>query len=306
MQTTDTILLVRPYSFRRNEQTAVDNHFQANKTHTDELEDLALIEFDHFVLSLKAAGLQVIVLQDEGLYDTPDSIFPNNTITFHQNKVILYPMFAPNRRNERAIGYIDQLEELGYTFSQKIDYTTYEKTNQFLEGSGAIVFDHINKIAYCSISQRADPDLFELFCEQQGYLPFSFHATQRIDGELQSIYHTNVMMSVGSHFCVICLESIISSEERSALEQKLLASGKEIIAISMDQMAHFSGNILEVKNIAEEPIICLSKQALLSFSKEQIERLEHYGKLCAIPLSNIEKYGGGSARCMIAEIFYDS
>ncbi|MGH2623895.1 MAG: citrulline utilization hydrolase CtlX, partial [Sphingobacterium sp.] len=298
MQTTDTILLVRPYSFRRNEQTAIDNHFQASKTYTNHLDELALVEFDRFARSLIATGLQVIVLQDQGLYDTPDSIFPNNTITFHQNKVILYPMFAPNRRNERAINYIDQLKALGYNFQETIDYTSYEKTSQFLEGSGAIVFDHINKIAYCSISQRADPELFELFCKQQGYQAFPFHASQRIQGELQAIYHTNVMMSVGSNFCVICLESIVSATERNAIAQQLVKSGKEIIEISMDQMAHFAGNILEVKNTVGEPIICLSEQALLSFTPDQIQRLESHGKLCACPLTNIEQYGGGSARCM--------
>jgi len=303
MQTTHTILLVRPYSFRRNEQTALDNYFQARQTKTNKLEELALAEFDNFVLSLKTAGVQVIVIQDEGLYDTPDSIFPNNTITFHQNKVILYPMYAPNRRNERRLNYVGKLNKLGYRFEKMIDYTPYEDTDQFLEGSGSIVFDRVNKIAYCSISQRADPALFNLFCEQQGYQPISFHAMQTIAGELYPIYHSNVMMSIGSKFCVICLESIVSPEERVILQHKLLETGKEIIEISADQMAHFAGNILEVKNKAGDPLICLSEQAFEAFTKEQRKRLQFHGDLVTSPLYTIEKYGGGSARCMMAEVF---
>lgn len=303
MQTTNTILMVRPFYFRRNEETAVNNFFQAENEKTDRLSDLAITEFDNFVKSLKNVGIKVLVVQDSGKLDTPDSIFPNNVISFHVNKCILYPMFAENRRNERKLNYIGKLDQLGKHYETIQDYTPNEEQKKFLEGTGSMILDRVNKIAYCSLSERANEELFHIFCKDQGYKPVVFHSTQ-IVGDLQlPIYHTNVMMSVGTNFCVICLETIRTVEERELVVSQLKETGKEIIEITEDQMNHFAGNILEVKNIDGEPIICMSSQAFEAFEDEEIELLEQHGSIVHAPLFSIEKYGGGSARCMMAEVF---
>lgn len=304
MQTTNTILMVRPFFFRRNEETAVNNFFQAENERTDRLSDLAVAEFDNFVKILKAAAIKVFVVQDPGKLDTPDSIFPNNVISFHTNKAILYPMFAPNRRNERLLNYLGKLDQSGIHFETIQDYTAYENANKFLEGTGSIVLDRVHKIAYCSLSERANEELFHIFCKDQGLKPVVFHATQPVDGAFFPIYHTNVMMSIGNSFSVICLESIRNAEERNLVISNLQSTGKEIIEISEEQMNHFAGNILEVKNVDGDPIICMSSQAFDSFSDDQKELLEEHAKLLHAPLFSIEKYGGGSARCMMAEVFH--
>ena len=304
MQTTNTILMVRPFYFRRNEETAVNNFFQAENERTDRLADLAVTEFDNFVNILKAAGIKIFVVQDPGKLDTPDSIFPNNVISFHHNKAIIYPMFAENRRNERQLNYLGKLDMSGIHFEKTQDYTLWEKKNKFLEGTGCMILDRVHKIAYCSLSERANEELFRVFCEDQGYEPVVFHATQQVGDLLFPIYHTNVMMSLGTNFCVICMESIRTAVEQELLRTKLRETGKEIIEISEDQMNHFAGNILEVKNIDGDPYICMSSQAFESLEDEQKEQLEAHAKLIHAPLFSIEKYGGGSARCMMAEVFH--
>ena len=304
MQITDTILMVRPFIFRRNEETAVNNFYQAKEEKTDRLSDLAIAEFDNFVSLLKNSGINVIVVQDTGKYDTPDSIFPNNVISFSNNKAILYPMFAENRRRERNLNYLGKLDQAGFHFDKIEDYTYFEDQNLFLEGTGVLIIDHDNKIAYCSISERSKEQVLTIYAEDQGLEPVVFHAFQHKDNKILPIYHTNVMMSLGQHFCVICLESIINPEEREMVRQKLISTNKEIIEISAHQTDRFAGNILEVKNKDGEPFICMSSQAFEALLPEQKEKLEKYAKILHAPLFSIEKYGGGSARCMMAEIFY--
>ena len=295
--------MVRPFYFRRNEETAVNNFFQAENEKTDRLADLAVTEFDNYVNILKSAGIKVFVVQDPGKLDTPDSIFPNNVISFHKNRTILYPMFAENRRNERFLNYLGKLDLAGIHYETIQDYTSYEEKNKFLEGTGSMILDRVNKIAYCSLSERANEELFRIFCKDQGYEPVVFHSTQKVDELFFPIYHTNVMMSIGTNFCLICLEAIRNEEEREYVKSKLRSTAKEIIEISEDQMNHFAGNILEVKNIDGDPIICMSSQAYDSLEDEQKESLEKHGRIIYAPLFSIEKYGGGSARCMMAEVF---
>jgi len=304
MQTTDTIFMVRPFSFRSNEETAVNNFFQSQEVNQDNIADLALAEFDNFTRLLKSAGIKIITLQDQGLKNTPDSIFPNNVISFQPNQVILYPMFAKNRRLERSLNYLGQLENLGYHFDKVIDYSIYEDQNKFLEGTGVLILDHTYRIAYCAISDRSNLELLNIYCEDQQYKPISFHAGQTVHGKLLPIYHSNVMMSIGTNFCLICMETIKSEDEKNMLLQSFSNTRKEVIEISENQMNHFAGNILEVKNREQEPIICMSTQAFESLNEEQIKQLEKFGAILHAPLYTIEKYGGGSARCMMAELFH--
>jgi len=305
MQTTDSILMVRPSSFRKNEETAVNNYFQSDDSESKRLAELALAEFDNFVNTLKSAGIKVVVIQDDGSKDTPDSLFPNNVISFHKNQAILYPMFAENRRRERTLNYLGKLDKLGYHFEKLTDYTHFEDQNKFLEGTGVLILDRVNKLAYCSISDRADEQVLQQYGEDQGYQTIAFHAVQLVDGQYLPIYHTNVMMSIGTAFCLICLDSIKEEKERLLVVDKLKETGKEIISISEKQMHQFAGNILEVKNTDGEPFICMSSQAFEALDEEQIKRLEKHGKILHAPLYSIEKYGGGSARCMMAELFYE-
>ena len=304
MQTTDTIMMVRPYEFRMNEETAVNNYFQEEEVKTDRLDDLALAEFDNFVKTLESAGIRVIVVQDSGKFDTPDSIFPNNVISFRKNHAILYPMFAENRQRERNLNYLGKLEQAGIHFDKLTDYTYFEDQKLYLEGTGSMVLDRVNRIAYCSLSDRADMQVLNIFCEDQNYSPMAFHATQDVEGKQLPIYHTNVMMCVGTNFCLICLDSVKSPEEKAMLVNKFQETNKDIIEISEAQMHRFAGNMLEVHNKEGEPFICMSSQAFESLEEEQVKALEKHGQLLHAPLFSIEKYGGGSARCMMAEVFY--
>ena len=303
MQTTDTILLVRPKQFRRNEQTAVNNYFQGKEDQNNALKYTAIEEFDNFVALLNYAGVQTVVLQDEGIYDTPDSIFPNNVISFHGDTAILYPMFAENRRRERQLNHLAALEKLDIHYKHIIDYTAQEDQSKFLEGTGVLILDRVNQIAYCSISDRANEDLLHQFCEEQGYTAVPFHAVQQVQGIALPIYHTNVMMSVGTNFCLICWDCIPDLLERKKLEQQFARTQKEVIPISIEQMNQFAGNILEVKNKSGLPFICMSTQAFDSLTEIQKKTLEKYGLILHSSLYSIEKYGGGSARCMMAEVF---
>lgn len=303
MQSTHTVLMVRPAAFRRNEETAVNNFFQAESVKTDRLPELAIAEFDQYVETLTHAGLRVIVLQDPGELDTPDSIFPNNVISFHGDRAIIYPMFAENRQRERQLNYLGQLDRQGIRFEKIQDYTAFEEQKKFLESTGSMVLDREAKLAYCAISDRSHEEVLHIFCKDQGYQPVVFHAYQFIDGAYQAVYHSNVMLSVGSHFALACLESIRNDEERFIVETKLRETNKDIIEISEDQMWRFAGNVLETKTIMGETLICMSTQAFEALDDLQIERLEQYGKIVHSQLYSIERYGGGGARCMMAEIF---
>ncbi|NGM72576.1 citrulline utilization hydrolase CtlX [Sphingobacterium sp. SGL-16] len=303
-QSTNCILMVRPAAFRANEETAVNNYFQDTETTEKNTNLLAQAEFDNAVNILVNAGVKVVVVEDSGKFDTPDSIFPNNVISFHGDKAILYPMFAANRQCEIFLNHLGVLEKNGIQFKTLKDYSIYTEQELFLEGTGVLILDRVNKIAYCSISERANEILLPIFCEDNDYTPIVFHATQQVEQQRLPIYHTNVMMALGTAFCVICLDSIQNEEERKEIITNLEATNKSIISISEKQMHHFCGNILELKNKEEETLIVLSEQAFNAFSEEQKEQLRSFGKLISIPIYTIEKYGGGSIRCMIAEVFH--
>lgn len=304
-QTTDTIVMVRPSHFRKNEDTAVNNYFQTAEGTSDNTQELALAEFNTMVQCLENADVRVVVVDDRGQWDTPDSIFPNNVISFHGSKAVLYPMYAENRRLERNLNVLGTLQKEGLPYDQIIDYSIYEDQHQYLESTGVLVLDRINSIAYCSLSPRANPALVDRFCEDLHYSPVVFEAFQQVDGDALPIYHTNVMMALGSAFAVICLDSIHDSAQRKTVQQSLESSGREIIEISEAQMNHFCGNILELRTKTEaDPLIVMSEQAYKHFTDAQKEKLTAQGELLHTPLYTIEKYGGGSARCMIAEIFH--
>lgn len=297
--------MVRPSHFRKNEDTAVNNYFQTGEDTANNTQELALTEFNAMVQRLANSDVQVIVVEDTGKFDTPDSIFPNNVISFHGSKAVLYPMYAENRRLERNLNVLGILQKAGFSYDQIVDYSIYEDQHQYLESTGVLVLDRINGIAYCSLSPRASPALVQRFCEDLHYEAVVFEAFQQVDGDPLPIYHTNVMMALGTAFAVICLDSIREVSHRKAVQQALEDSGREIIEITEEQMDHFCGNILELRSKTEgEPLIVMSEQAYKHFTDAQKEKMAAYGELVNTPLYTIEKYGGGSARCMIAEIFY--
>lgn len=305
-QITNTILMIRPVSFRMNEQTAVNNYYQkvidALTPYT--VQQKALEEFDAFVTKLQEAGIQVIVVSDTSKYDTPDSIFPNNWVSFHENgDVVLYPMFAENRRLERRDDIFDILEDKGFYIENIIDYTSAEADKLFLEGTGSLLLDRVNSKAYCALSPRADEDLLIEFCEDFEYSPVPFVAYQNVNNERLPIYHTNVVMCLGESFAVICLDAIDDKQERKNVLKHLKEDKKEVITITENQVNNFAGNMLQVVGKNNEPFIIMSKSAYECLSKDQINRLSKHGKLLFSSLDTIEACGGGSARCMMAEIF---
>lgn len=304
-QTTNTILMVRPVAFRMNEQTAVNNYFQEDiELKNSLINEKAQKEFDAFVEKLRAAGVEVIVVEDDKLLDTPDSIFPNNWVSFHENgDVAIYPMFAENRRRERRDEIFIRLEAEGFRIENIVDYTSAEEDGYFLEGTGSILMDRENRKAYCALSPRADEELFIEFCEDFEYTPIIFNAYQTVDGKRLPIYHTNVMMCMGEKFAVICLESIDDKKEQKMVISSLKKDGKEIIPISDIQMHHFAGNMLQVKGADDQKYLVMSKAAHDSLKPDQISKIESYCKILSSDLETIETCGGGSARCMMAEVF---
>ena len=304
-QITNTILMIRPVNFRMNEQTAVNNYFQEDiNLKNSEVNAKAQKEFDAFVDKLRGVGVNVIVVDDLKTNDTPDSIFPNNWVSFHENGDIgLYPMFAENRRKERREDILDRLEEEGYHINNIVDYTSAEKDNFFLEGTGSILLDRVNSKAYCALSPRADEELFIEFCEDFEYTPIVFKAYQNVEGKRLPIYHTNVMMCLGEKFSVICLDSIDDKKERKNVIHHLNEDGKEIIEISESQMHQFAGNMLQVKGENDKRYLVMSKAAHDSLSASQISRLKRHSEILSSDLTVIETCGGGSARCMMAEVF---
>ena len=304
-QVTNTVLMVRPVAFRMNEQTAINNYFQEDLAlKNEEINKKAQQEFDQFVSKLKSVGVNVLVLDDDKELDTPDSIFPNNWVSTHENgNVALYPMYAENRRRERREEFFNVLEDSGFQINNIVDYTEAEEESIFLEGTGSIILDRVNEKAYCALSARADEDLFIEFCEDFEYLPVIFNAYQTVEGKRLPIYHTNVMMCVAQEFCVICLDSIDDKKERKFVINQLKESGKEIIAISEKQMHQFAGNMLQVVNDKGVNILVMSKSAHLSLNDGQIKSITKYCEIVSSDLETIETCGGGSARCMMAEIF---
>lgn len=298
MQTTNHILMIRPVDFKFNEQTAGNNKFQQASEQSD-LQQQALNEFDGFATMLRSNGVDVTIIDDTLEPATPDSIFPNNWVSFHEDgSVYLYPMFSENRRWERRKDIIDSLAQK-FEVNHVSDLSFFEQQVAFLEGTGSMVLDRENKIAYACLSVRTDQSVLDNFCMLAGYVAVSFQA---VDQDRFPIYHTNVMMCIGDQFAVVCFDSITDLQEKEKVRQSLIGSGKEVVAISFDQMNHFAGNMLQVKNSAGESLLVMSEQAYKALNETQIDTLSKYAKLIYAPLYRIEQNGGGSARCMLAEI----
>ena len=305
-QTTNTILMIRPIHFRMNEQTAVNNYYQKKEEAIlpSTLTTKAQKEFDAFVEKLRSFGIHVIVVADTEEFDTPDSIFPNNWISFHQEgTVAMYPMFAENRRLERREDILEQVENEGFLIENVMDYTAAEKDTIFLEGTGSMILDRENSKAYCALSPRADEELFIEFCEDFEYTPVIFTANQTVNGKREKIYHTNVMMCIAETFVVICLSSIDDKAERKHLLKHFKEDGKKVIDISEDQVDCFAGNMLQVRGKGEERFLIMSQAALESLTPSQQTQIQHHCQIISSSLETIEACGGGSARCMMAEVF---
>jgi hypothetical protein len=290
--------MIRPAQFTFNAETAVNNAFQsANDANAQEA---ALKEFNDFVSLLMQKGIDITVIDDTKEPHTPDSIFPNNWISFHDDgRIVLYPMYASNRRLERKPHVIDQLKTK-FEIKGQVDLSLYENKNIFLEGTGSMVLDRENKIAYACLSQRTDLNVLKDFCAKLGYAPVSFIAT---DAKDYPIYHTNVMMCVADQFVVICLDSIKDNQERKEVMAVIEKSGKEIIDITLNQMNHFAGNMLQVENDKGKKFLVMSSQAYSSLGNDELSKIERYNKILHSSLETIERNGGGSARCMMAEVF---
>ncbi len=306
-QITNTVLMVRPVRFRMNEQTVVNNYFQEEMDlKNDEINRQAQQEFDVLVEKLRTVGVKVIVVDDIYEQNTPDSVFPNNWITFHQNgDVAIYPMFAENRRRERREDILDKVETEGFDIENVYDYTDAEKENIFLEGTGAMVLDRVNRKAYCALSPRADEELFIEFCEDFEYTPVIFKAYQQVNNEQLPIYHTNVMMALGVDFAVVCLDTITDKSERKNLLHHLKEDKKEVINITPEQMCQYAGNMLQVQG-KNSTYLVMSDAAYNALTPQQIQTIEKHTQILHSNLETIETCGGGSARCMMAEVFNPS
>jgi len=299
MQSTSNLLMIRPAAFGYNVQTAESNAFQVKDANQQAVQQKALQEFDGFVKILRDNGVNVTVVNDTLEPHKPDSIFPNNWVSFHDNgDIFLYPMQAENRRLERREDIIRQLEE-HFKANHIIDLSRFEVKEQFLEGTGSMVLDRVNKIAYACLSPRTNVEVLKAFCDYTGYKAVTFNAA---DQRGRAIYHTNVLMAIGSQFAVICLESITDADEKAAVVLSLEQSGKQIINITFEQMNRFAGNMLEVKSLSGETLIVMSQTAYNSLTDEQKSILSQYGKLIYADINTIESNGGGSARCMMAEV----
>jgi len=297
--------MIRPDGIRSNEQTAVNNYFQKQIVGAStKINAQAQIEFDEFVMKLRDAGVNVIVDSTGASDDTPDAVFPNNWVSFHANgDVAVYPMFAENRRTERRIEVFDLIESDGFKIAEIIDYTSAEEEALFLEGTGSLILDRENKKAYCALSPRADEDLVIEFCEDFEYTPVIFNAFQNVNGGRLPIYHTNVMMCIAETFSVICIASIDDKKERKQVLSNLKEDGKEIIDITEAQMHQFAGNMLQVVAKDNQPLLVMSASAYKSLRPDQVEKIENHCPILYSDITTIETLGGGSARCMMAEIF---
>lgn len=304
MSNLHSILMVRPSSFRTNTQTLENNHFQKISDLTnDVILQKTLIEFDNLVNKIKSYGIPVTIFQDDSVNDTPDSIFPNNWISFHtEKKIVLYPMYAENRRLERNENIIKKVESTGVIIDTIFDYTKAELNNQFLEGTGSMVLDRKNKKVYASISERTSEILLDEFCDDFNYMPIVFESYQNHGNRSYLIYHTNVMMCVADKYSVLCLESIKSEDQKKKVKQSLMDDGKEIIEISSKQLDCFSGNMIELI-YNNKSYLVMSETAFKSLNKNQLSSINNYSEIIYSDVNTIESCGGGSVRCMIAEVF---
>jgi hypothetical protein len=303
-QITNTILMIRPVAFRMNEETAVNNFFQEDlQLRSTEINAKAQEEFDNFVDKLRNVGVNVLVENDDLKMDTPDSIFPNNWVSFHKDGMVgLYPMFAENRRRERREEVMNRLEAEGFLIEGYMDYTAAEDEGYFLEGTGSLLLDRVNNKAYCAISPRADEELIIEFCEDFECDPVIFTANQTAKGQRRPIYHTNVMMALAENFAVICLDAIDDKHEKKNVIKHLKETKKEIITITEEQMHQFAGNMLQVQG-TDAKYMVMSEAARSSLKSDQVKAIQKHCKILSSDLTTIETCGGGSARCMMAEVF---
>lgn len=303
MQSASTVFLVRPVRFGFNADTAASNHFQQTIAELDQatIQEKAFAEFDAAVAKLRAHGVQVLVMDDTPAPPKPDAVFPNNWLTLHPDgRVVLYPMHAPNRRAERRPDILETLRSQ-FTIREVVDLSCYEQEGRFLEGTGSLIFDHEHRVAYAGLSPRTDQGLVQQVTSLLGYRPVAFHAA---DAQGHAIYHTNVMLCVGGKFAVICLESITDPAEQAAVTESLTSTGHEIVAISLAQVAHFAGNMLTLQPAAGgQELLVMSQSAHDALTADQRQTLSRYCTLVPLPIPTIETIGGGSARCMLAEVF---
>ena len=296
------------YAFFLNPQYQIlNNHYQKlgeSNNSSDQINLKAQSEFDNLVLKLRSIGINVIVFQDDNKFDTPDSLFPNNWVSFHSNgDLALYPMYAENRRQERREDVMEFVEKNNHLINNVIDYSSGEEAGLFLEGTGSIVLDRVNRKAYCAVSERSNEDLLIEFCEDFEYTPVIFNAYQSIKDNRELIYHTNVMMCITDDFAVICLDCIDDKKEKKNVISHLLSDGKEIIEISENQVNSFAGNMLQLLDRNNNALLVMSESAYNVLTNQQKNTINKYAKIVFSSLSTIETYGGGSARCMMAEVF---
>ncbi|HZI54397.1 MAG TPA: arginine deiminase-related protein [Chitinophagaceae bacterium] len=290
--------MIQPVNFGYNAETAVNNAFQVPNNESN-VQQKARREFDNFVTVLRTNGVEVTVVEDTPLPHTPDSIFPNNWISFHTDgTILLYPMYAVNRRAERKQHVLNKISQT-FIVNKQIDLSNYEEKNAFLEGTGSMVLDRNSRIAYACISPRTNEKVLADFCSKMSYKPIVFNAT---DGNGQSIYHTNVLMCVADSYVVICMECISDPLQNKLVVETIVNSGKKLIPITLHQMNHFAGNMLQVENKDGEKLLVMSSQAFESLTSDQLQELGTYNRIIHSPLTTIETNGGGSARCMMAEV----
>ena len=303
-QATNSILMIRPINFGYNEETAQDNHYQIKDSIIKNSNKSAQKEFDNMVNNLRQNGISVHVFQDDEKDYTPDSIFPNNWVSFHENGDLgLFPMYAENRRLERRQEVLEFLENEGFTISNIVDYSSAESENKFLEGTGSMILDRENRVAYCSISNRSNEDLFIEFCEDFEFSPVLFNSFQTVGNKRLPIYHTNVMMCIATDYVIICLDSIDDKNQRKNVSDFINQSEKKLIEISEKQVESFAGNMLELVNENNESVLVMSKSAEDSLNQNQKNIITNYSRIVSCDINTIEVCGGGSARCMMAEIF---
>ena len=300
-QSANAVLMVRPTAFTSNPETLASNAFQSAAAATDEIASRARVEFDSVVNALTAAGVDVHAFDGRSERDCPDEVFPNNWVSFHADgTVVLYPMLAPSRRRERRTELIESLErDHGYTITRTIDLTAHEDREQFLEGTGSLVLDHIHRVAYACRSPRTHERVLHDFAERLEFTPVAFEA---LDEAHMPVYHTNIVMALGTRFAVVCPEAIPDPNDRGAVTRQLEISGRESVEIEIEQMHDFAANLLELDG-SHGPVIALSACALATLEDSQIRRLERHGTLVSVAIPTIETFGGGSLRCMLAEVF---
>jgi len=299
-QITKNILMIKPSSFGFNNDTSGDNYFQKqiNNLSQSEIRLKAVEEFEHMCSILKKNGINIIVFENDENKKLTDDVFPNNWISFHGNKYVIHSMYAKSRRGEKNKSFINTLSTHNFNYTLLNDYTNYEIEDIFLEGTGSVVLDRVNKHAYCSISKRSNYELFKLFCDDIGYKPISFKS---YDSRGDLIYHTNVMMSIGDDFALVCFESINDKNEMILVKESLEKSGRKIVEITLSQVDSFAGNLIQLGD-KKNKIIVISELAYSSLNNDQKNILSAQSKIVNIPIPTIQKCGGGSVRCMIAEL----